>query len=157
MLIIRKARPEEAVDLTALAMRSKAHWEYDATFMERVRDALTQTPEKLAGPLAFVAEDEDGVAGFYAFCNIDGRLFLDDMWVDPTRIGRGVGKALWRHAVETAGSAGHAAFLIESDPNAEGFYLKMGAVRAGTIKSSSQRVLPLLRYDIDGRMNSTAP
>src|ERR1017187_7149611 len=64
VLIIRKAKPEEAVELTALATRSKAHWGYDAAFMERVRSALTQSPEKLASSLAFVVEDEDGVAGF---------------------------------------------------------------------------------------------
>jgi predicted N-acetyltransferase YhbS len=157
VLIIRNARPEEAVNLTALATRSKAYWGYDAAFMERVHDALAQTPEKLAGAFAFVAEDDGGVAGFYAFRDIDGQLFLDDMWVDPPRIGSGVGTALWRHAVAIVTSAGHAAFFIESDPNAEGFYLKMGAIGAGTIKSSSGRMLPLLRYDIDRRVNSTAP
>ena len=30
---IRAARPEEAADLSALALASKAHWGYDAAFM----------------------------------------------------------------------------------------------------------------------------
>jgi hypothetical protein len=52
------------------------------------------------------------------------------------------------HAVETARATGDAAFFIESDPNAEGFYIAMGALRAGErVAASSGRVLPVVRYD----------
>src|SRR6185312_16179522 len=58
-----------------------------------------------------------------------------------------VSVALWRHAVDTARGLGHAALIVVSDPNAEGFYLKMGCRRIGTRPSELEngRQLPLLR------------
>ncbi|MGH7506358.1 MAG: hypothetical protein ACRELX_11935, partial [Longimicrobiales bacterium] len=41
---IRDARSDDAGRLTALALRSKAVWGYDAVFMERCRPLLTVTP-----------------------------------------------------------------------------------------------------------------
>jgi hypothetical protein len=38
---IRKARPDEAGELTELALRSKAHWGYDEAFMASCREELT--------------------------------------------------------------------------------------------------------------------
>jgi hypothetical protein len=48
-LEIRPARPGEAAALSALAMRSKAHWGYDQEFLEAVRPVLTFTEADLAG------------------------------------------------------------------------------------------------------------
>jgi len=38
--------------------------------------------------------------------------------------------------------------LVESDPNAEGFYTRFGAERTGVMESSAEqgRMLPLLRF-----------
>jgi hypothetical protein len=44
---IRPARPSEAHALTALVLRSKAHWGYDAGFMAQVRPVLTVTPDMI--------------------------------------------------------------------------------------------------------------
>src|SRR5687768_14923343 len=56
---IRRARPDEAEHLTALTLRSKAHWGYDADFMAACVPSLTITSERIATPgeLVFVAED----------------------------------------------------------------------------------------------------
>ena len=54
---IRPARPGEADALTALAMRSKAHWGYDAEFMARARSVLTVTPDMIGDGRAVVLED----------------------------------------------------------------------------------------------------
>ena len=45
---IRRALPADARALTALAVASKRHWGYDATFMERVRPALIASAEYVA-------------------------------------------------------------------------------------------------------------
>jgi hypothetical protein len=47
----------------------------------------------------------------------------------------------WRIAAELRFET----LLIESDPNAEGFYLAMGATRIDERRSASGRTLPLLR------------
>ena len=40
-MIVRPARAGEAAALTALCVRSKAHWGYDATFMRLCQASLT--------------------------------------------------------------------------------------------------------------------
>jgi hypothetical protein len=59
---IRPARPEEAPQLTEVALCSKASWGYEAAFLEAVRDELTFTAEDLGlGPI-FVLDLEGVIA-----------------------------------------------------------------------------------------------
>jgi len=64
----------------------------------------------------------------------------------------GVGRALLEHALQTACALGYRFMDFESDPNAEGFYRKMGAVRIGErptpISGQSERVLPKMRFEL---------
>ncbi len=54
---------------------------------------------------------------------------------------------MWQYALEHARALGLQSFLIQSDPNAEGFYLHMGAQQVGTrIAPETGRALPLLEY-----------
>jgi predicted N-acetyltransferase YhbS len=65
-------------------------------------------------------------------------------------MGRGIGRALFEHAVEESRRLGHRSLRIEADPNAEGFYARMGARRVGeTIAEieGQRRELPLLLYE----------
>lgn len=72
---------------------------------------------------------------------------LEDLWLDPQIIGRGLGRILFQHALGTAADERFEALLIEADPNAEGFYRVMGAIRVGSRQSSAGRTLPLLRIN----------
>ena len=67
-----------------------------------------------------------------------------DEYQDRQSIGRGAGRRLFEHALHTASELGFRALTIEADPNAEGFYLAMGATRLGERRSPSGRSLPLL-------------
>jgi GNAT superfamily N-acetyltransferase len=149
-MTIRRARTADRDALAALAFRSKAHWGYDDAFMERSRDALTPGTTYLANDAVYVAQDDGGApVGFYGFVREGLELWLNDLWIEPASIRSGVGRELFAHAVESARAAGDVTFFIESDPNAEGFYLAMGAARAGErVAASSGRVLPVLRYDL---------
>ena len=62
-------------------------------------------------------------------------------------IGSGVGAALMTHATAEAKRHGATTLRIESDPNAEAFYLRMGAKRVGEVPSGTEpgRLLPLLQ------------
>jgi hypothetical protein len=62
-----------------------------------------------------------------------------------------VGRALFEHSVEQARALGFCSLHIESDPNAEGFYERMGARRVGmniTQLDGEHRELPLLIYEV---------
>ncbi|GAB6464822.1 hypothetical protein bcgnr5373_44630 [Bacillus cereus] len=49
-----------------------------------------------------------------------------------------------------ANELGLKSFTIDSDPNAKGYYLKMGAQLIGETPSTvfKDRLLPLLKYDV---------
>lgn len=149
-MTIRRARADDRDALAALAFRSKAHWNYDDAFMERSRGVLTPSAAYLVNDPVYVAEDDAGTpVGFYGFVREGRELWLNDLWIEPALIRSGAGRVLFAHAVATARASGEAVFFIESDPNAEGFYLAMGAARAGDrVAAGSGRVLPVLRYDL---------
>ena len=74
------------------------------------------------------------------------------MWVLPQHMGRGIGRGLFSHAVGRARKLNFNAIEIESDPNAEGFYLRMGAQRVGSRDSEIDQVkreLPILVFRLD--------
>jgi GNAT superfamily N-acetyltransferase len=150
-LSIREARPDEAEMLSALAMRSKAHWGYDAEFLEACRADLTLTPQEIAESMSFVCEGAEGVVGFSRVVLMDERSAeLDALFVDPSAIGTGVGKLLRDRSVAAAQELGAQDLVLQSDPHAEGFYLSRGARRIGEAASAllPGRTLPLMHVDL---------
>ena len=148
---IRPARVEEAALLTDLSLRSKAVWGYDASFLARCRGLMQVKTEALEDQPHFVAESDGRVLGFYGFEAMEEGVGLDYLFVEPAAIGNGVGRALWRHAVATARTLGHRSLIVVADPNAEGFYRRMGAVAIGAHSSDLEpgRLLPVLRFSLE--------
>ena len=72
------------------------------------------------------------------------------MFVAPGAQGHGLGRQLFNHAAAVAKARRFSYFQIVSDPHAEAFYLKLGAVRCGSAPSdlSPGRLLPVLRLDL---------
>ncbi|WBB52533.1 GNAT family N-acetyltransferase [Verrucosispora sp. WMMD573] len=147
---MRPARAEEAEALSRLAMRSKAHWGYDAQFLESCRPDLTLRPQEISARRAVVAETSGRIVGFYTLDGVPPEGELGNLWIDPTQIRRGIGRRLWEHALAAARALGFTALLIDAEPHAEGFYAAMGAERIGTVPSTvvAGRLLPQLRFGI---------
>jgi GNAT superfamily N-acetyltransferase len=143
---IRPARDEEAGFLTELALRSKAHWGYDAEFLASCREELTLKGPELAGRRAAVAERDGDVVGFVTLEGEPPQGVLGMMFVEPCAIGQGVGRLLFTHAVETAEALGFSRFTIDADPNAEPFYEAMGGVPVGRVPSGSIPGRTLTQY-----------
>jgi GNAT superfamily N-acetyltransferase len=97
----------------------------------------------------FCAMRGASVVGFYALSGDGRRRELEHMWVDPDSIGTGVGRLLFSHLVRHLRRDGVTKLTIASDPNAEGFYRKLGARRVGSVPSRPPgRRLPLLVLDL---------
>ena len=151
--VIRPAKPEEATLLTCLAMRSKAHWGYDAAFMAACRTELTVTQEQIAEAATFVYEEQGRALATYGL-DIDGSMAdIAFFYVDPSALRRGIGSEMWRHLLDECRRQGIAKITIVSDPNAERFYLSLGAQPVGTVASESipGRRLPTLEYALEVR------
>jgi GNAT superfamily N-acetyltransferase len=143
---IRRARPGEASRLSALAFRSKALWGYDAAFLDACRPDLTIGEDLVGSGRVFVAQIAHVTAGFASLSGDPPRLELAHLFVEPDSIGNGVGRRLFEYLVAEARRLGASELVVESDPNAEGFYKVMGAERIGTAASivDPARQLPLL-------------
>lgn len=148
---IRRASPADAPALTGIAHSAKRHWGYPERWIEIWKVALTITPEFISNNEVYVACIGSEIAGFSALVTAEDKVWLEHLWVSPTQIGTGLGKALFSHAAGIAAATGALAMEIESDPNAEGFYKRMGAQRVGEVVSEvdgEKRVLPLLTFDL---------
>jgi len=146
---IRRARPDEAAALTEIAHAAKRYWGYPENWIEHWRDELTITPDFIANNETYVAVAGGEIAGCCALVLRDSQAELEHMWIRPEQMGTGIGRALFHQIVERATQLKAAGLEISSDPNAEGFYKRMGAKRIGEVQSEIEgqpRVLPRMRF-----------
>jgi GNAT superfamily N-acetyltransferase len=145
---ITKARPDDAKALTEIAFAAKRYWGYPARWLSRWRNVVTVAPDYITKHPTYAAVVDDEIVGFYAIEVKRDEAHLEHLWVAPRWIGKGVGRSLFAHAEEIAIRSGAVRMTIESDPNAEGFYRRMGARVSGrkpVFMDSHKRYLPLLK------------
>jgi len=135
---IRRARPEEADQLTELCIRSKRSNGYDDAFMAACRDELTITAEDILNSAYWVAEADalSGCAALYS--DPDGRRAeVHAFFIDPDRQRQGVGQMLWRTLSNYAIAQGLQELHLDADPGAVPFYEAMGFTVVGAAPSGS--------------------
>jgi N-acetylglutamate synthase-like GNAT family acetyltransferase len=148
--MIRRAAPEEADTLTQIALDAKRHWGYPEHWIKHWESDLTITADFIREHQVYVAEQEGEVRGFYALCVNGNKADLEHMWVTPASIGTGMGKELFLDAMDRAATLAVREIEISADPNAAGFYERMGASQIGEDDASIDgqvRKLPRLRID----------
>ncbi len=150
-LRIRRAGPADAIVLSHLARRSKAQWGYSADWLAAWQHELTITPFYIGANRVLVAESDSQAIGMCALEERDGGWTLEHLWVDPGAIGSGIGRALVEAALGMVRTLRPGPVRVESDPNAAGFYLQMGAKPAGTVPAAmpgaADRVLPVFVFE----------
>jgi GNAT superfamily N-acetyltransferase len=147
--MIRPAREGELELLSELAMRSKAHWGYSEAFMRACASELTVRRDHV--PRLFVCERAGAIIGFCAWSPINAvRAELEFLFVEPSAIGSGYGRALLDHACADIAQRGHRILEIQGDPHAARFYRAAGARQIGERESASipGRKLPLYELEV---------
>ena len=150
-VVVRPARSGEATTLTALCIRSKAHWAYDDAFMKLSAAALAVDEADIAAGRVLVATVGQGPAlGMAAVLGDGETVDLASLFVDPPAIGSGAGRLLFQAATRMARDLGARRMTILADPNAVSFYERMGArfVRNAPSDAIPGRLLPLYEYDL---------
>lgn len=151
MISIRRALPEEANILSNLALSAKAHWGYPDRWMEIWTPLLTYSAEYFAENESWAAVLDNKPIGFYTLQEKYGHAWIEDLWVLPEFIGRGVGRQLFLDASSRARQMGYNTLRLEADPNAVGFYEKMGMHKIGERYSEvdgQPRVLPIMEISL---------
>jgi GNAT superfamily N-acetyltransferase len=149
--MIRKASTENSDKLTQIALDAKRHWGYPEHWITHWESDLTITPEFIANNHVYIAEVDGEIRGFYALSVIDDKAELEHMWVQPVYIGTGIGKDLFLDAMERAAKMNVSEVELSADPNAAGFYERMGATRIGDVNSEidgEPRKLPRMKVDV---------
>ena len=147
MSTIRRVLPEEAEKLTQIALAAKRHWGYPERWIEIWTPQLTYDADYFVQNESWAAELDQGPVAFYTLLEKNGTAWLENLWVTPERIGKGIGRELFLHAVDLARRRGYTLLQLEADPNAAGFYEKMGMHKIGERKSDVEgqpRALPIM-------------
>ncbi len=149
---IRRAVAREAGALSKLALIAKAHWGYQRAQLQVWNSSLEITAESISARPTFVADLDGQVIGFYSLVPSLAAWELDNLWVTPLFIRKGIGRALLMHAAQIAAERGATSILVDADPNAETFYVSCGATRVGAVSApiagESGRVRPQLVMSI---------
>jgi GNAT superfamily N-acetyltransferase len=120
---LRPAAPDDYEPLRELTFESKAHWGYDRDLVRRWADGLRFESDRER----WVVELDGEIVAWSALVPpADGVAVLDDLWVDPSWIGRGLGSRLFRLAADRARELGAERLEWGAEPNAVGFYEKLG-------------------------------
>jgi ribosomal protein S18 acetylase RimI-like enzyme len=148
---IRRAEPDEAQAITEMVVRSKAHWGYSDAFMRYAAALLTVTPDYLTKYPAYVLVNNGQLQGFASLQEqTPDEVELDMLFVAPEAMGQKVGQQLVEYVMGIAAASGYLTLIVESDPNAAGFYEKMGGQLIGhrPVPSIPGRELPLYRIHL---------
>ena len=139
---VRPAKASEKVLVTDLVMRSKASNGYDDAFMDACREELRVRDDWFTDHFV-VAEEQGAVLGCARLC---GNGKVKTFFVDPDAKRRGVGRALWSSLLAEARRRKIERLVLESDPEAESFYARLGFRTCGRVPSGSiaGRTLPLM-------------
>jgi GNAT superfamily N-acetyltransferase len=124
---VRDGREQDFPRLRELAIDAKAHWGYDRGRVEAWAEGGDFEPESLSARLVYVAEADGAAIGWAALIPRGQVGWLEDLWVEPAWIGRGVGRLLFEHVAAQARERGARRLEWEAEPNAQGFYEHMGA------------------------------
>jgi GNAT superfamily N-acetyltransferase len=148
MILIVRAELQDAVILKEIAVAAKGHWGYPDHLMTEWAQTPIITAESIAAGIVFKACTESSVVGWYRLLPHSVIAILEDLWVLPAFMGKGIGRALFEHAVDQACHFGAQNIELDADPNAEPFYERMGCRVIGESLSEWGRTIPRLRYDL---------
>lgn len=130
---VRRALPSESQALSELAVAAKGLWGYSPAQLAAWADDLRISPESIIAQPTFVAETDRLIAAVVQLSTERVPWSIEHLWVHPSAARGGIGSHLVRHALRYAHDRGQRVLLIDSDPQAEPFYLRVGARKVGEV------------------------
>lgn len=128
--------PSNCKELSILTKRSKSHWGYSKEQLAEWDEELTITPEYLSQHQGIKLMQHKELVAYYTWRKELDALYLDNLFVAPEHIGKGHGKRLMQHLKTFAQKSGFDVVQLESDPNAQSFYSRLGFHVTGQTPSS---------------------
>ncbi len=147
---IQKAKIEDHIRLTEITKKSKAYWGYSEEQMEKWSNNLTVTADYIETNSVFNLVDEDQIVGYYSYLKKeDNQVKLDNLFILPEYIGKGFGSFMMNDFLERMRNEKCQKIILDSEPNAEQFYKKIGFVKIGEFETSiKNRFMPIMEMNL---------
>jgi ribosomal protein S18 acetylase RimI-like enzyme len=121
------ARENSLSEVNRLIARSKSYWPWPAGYLEKALPLQEITTTYLRGNRCFeVISNAGDLLAFVSVVETDARVVIDNLWVAPERIRRGIGRMACNHIIRLAQERGWPRLWVLPDPPAEGFYRALG-------------------------------
>jgi GNAT superfamily N-acetyltransferase len=121
------ARERCLAEINGLISRSRAHWTWPEGYLEKALPLHTISSAYLRSNYCFeVLDAHDKLIAFFSIVVGSARVVLDNLWVTPEQIGKGIGRRACEYVFRLAPERGWAEVWVIPDPPAEGFYGKLG-------------------------------
>lgn len=147
-VLIRPAEPADTRVLREIFRRSSLFNEGDRAQLLANPDTLELSAHAVSGGRTRVAATVDGqVVGFASTSVIGDALELDDLFVDPDAMGRGVGRKLVLDVQALARAQGFGRVNVIANTAALGFYERLGFAIDGEV-ATRFGVAPRMHLDV---------
>jgi len=144
-----RAVQNDADLLTKNTFKSKRIWGYTDEQMERWKDELTITPAYIAKNKVYKIFHETQYLGFISLLAKRTFIEIDHFWLLPKSTGKGYGRTIFAFIVQTEKEMNFNRIKVYSEPNADGFYRKMGGEIVHRIESKIKgRFLAVFEFRI---------
>ena len=127
----RRARGAEAQAIRELIVRSMGYWERPPGYLEAARELMSLDGDDLVRDEAWMVEVGGAVAGFYRLSREGEEAEIEEFHLEPSWIGRGIGRRMFEHAVSRARAMGVRWLTWTTEANTLGFYRHMGGEVVG--------------------------
>src|SRR3954449_2533644 len=154
---IRTARRGEADLLREIHRRASSIWAEDRPNLDANPHLFGVDARSLEAGRVRVAVDDTGkLLGFATWRPTGEDAELDDLFVEPDAMRRGIGSDLVHDAAQCAGRAGLARLFVVGHPRTLTFYKRVGFAEKGP---ATTRFGPALRLerDLDSFLEGTGP
>ncbi|WP_269222322.1 GNAT family N-acetyltransferase [Flavobacterium sp. IMCC34518] len=143
---VEKATSNDNEILTEITKKSKAYWGYSEEQILQWIDNLTISKEYIENNPVFKLVNDNTIIGYYSYLIKDEKnIKLDNLFLLPEYIGKGFGKYLINDFINRMRIEKFEKIILDSEPNAEEFYLKIGFKKIGQFETSiKNRFMPIM-------------
>lgn len=149
--MLEKAGSDDLETLNKILFESKSLWGYDREFMTEFMKCFRITEKDIDNKTSWLLKIDNKNAGFVTldFANPE----LVNFFIQPKFTGLGIGKFLWNEVIRLFSEKDIFDFKIWADPNANGFYEKMGSKVLETKLSpmGKDRMTNIYQYHINSQ------
>jgi ribosomal protein S18 acetylase RimI-like enzyme len=146
---IEKASVEDNEILTEITKKSKAYWGYSEEQILKWKDNLTISKGYIENNSVFKLVKSERTIGYYSYCIKEKNVILDNLFLLPEYIGKGLGKYLMDDFLNRMRNEKFEKITLDSELNAENFYFKIGFKKIGEFETSiKNRFMPIMEMSL---------